>query len=96
MKAKRKAVSEEEIDRIVISQADNETAWGKPVKVRRTKLTSVSIPAALAALQSQQANTNALNLVALSLRAIPPRREMQAISFVNTRLLCHFMPRKDN
>jgi len=49
MKVKRKVMSEEEIDRIVIAQADNETAWGKHVKVRRAKSTSVSIPAALAA-----------------------------------------------
>ena len=42
-------MSEEEIDRIVVSQADNETAWEKPVKVRRKKSTSVLIPAALAA-----------------------------------------------
>jgi hypothetical protein len=49
MKVKRKVMSEEEIERIVIAQADNDTAWGKPVKVRRAKSTSVSIPAALAA-----------------------------------------------
>jgi hypothetical protein len=49
MKRKRKVVSEEEIDRIVIAQADNETAWEKPFKVRRTKTASVLIPAALAA-----------------------------------------------
>ena len=49
MKAKRKVMSEEEIDRIVIAQADKETAWEKPVKVRRTEATSVLIPAALAA-----------------------------------------------
>jgi hypothetical protein len=49
MKAKRKVMSEKEIDRIVIARADNETAWEKPVKVRRTKSTSVLIPAALAA-----------------------------------------------
>ena len=49
MKAKRKIRSEEEIDRIVTAQADDETAWGKPVKVRRSKSTSVSIPGALAA-----------------------------------------------
>ena len=48
MKAKRKVMSEEEIDRIVTAQADDETAWEKPVKVRRSKSTSVSIPAALA------------------------------------------------
>jgi len=42
-------MSEEEIDRIVIAQADNKTAWEKPLEVRRTKSTSVLIPAALAA-----------------------------------------------
>jgi hypothetical protein len=49
MKAKRKAMSEEEIDRVVISQADRDTAWEKPVKAHRAKSTSVLIPAALAA-----------------------------------------------
>ena len=49
MKARRQVMTEEEIDRIVISQADNETAWEKPVKVGRTKSTSISIPAALVA-----------------------------------------------
>lgn len=49
MKTKHKIKTEEEIDRLVIAQADNEAAWGKPVKARRPKLTSVSLPAALAA-----------------------------------------------
>lgn len=42
-------MTEEEIDRIVIAQADNEKAWGNPVKVRRTKSKSFAWPAALAA-----------------------------------------------
>ena len=42
-------MSEEEKDRIVVSQADNETAWEKPLKIRTAKSTSVLIPAALAA-----------------------------------------------
>ena len=49
MKAKRKVMSEEEIDRSVIAQANKETAWEKPVKIRRKEATSVLIPAALAA-----------------------------------------------
>lgn len=49
MKTKRKVMTEEEIDRMVIAQAEDKTAWEKPVRVRRTKLTSVSLPATLAA-----------------------------------------------
>lgn len=40
--------SEAEIDRIVIAQADDDSAWEKPVRVRRTKPTTVTIPAELA------------------------------------------------
>lgn len=46
--SKRK-LTEKEIDRVVVSQADDDSAWGKPVHVRRTKPASVSIPAELAA-----------------------------------------------
>lgn len=49
MKTKRKIMSEEEIDRAVVARADDESAWEKPVKVRRPKSTSVTLPSALAA-----------------------------------------------
>jgi hypothetical protein len=42
-------LSEEDIDKIVIAQAGDDSAWGKPVQVRRLKPTSLSIPAELAA-----------------------------------------------
>lgn len=38
-----------EIDRIVVSQAGDDSAWSKPVRVRRSKPTSMSIPGELAA-----------------------------------------------
>ena len=41
-------MTEEEIDRIVIVQADNESAWEKPVKMRKSKSTSVMLPSDLA------------------------------------------------
>ena len=44
----KKKLSEQEIDRLVIAQADDDTAWSKPVHVRKTKPASVSIPAELA------------------------------------------------
>ncbi len=45
----KKKLSEQEIDRLVIAQADDDTAWSKPVRVRKTRPASVSIPAELAA-----------------------------------------------
>ena len=41
--------SESEIDKIVESQANDDSAWEKPVLMHRTKPASLSIPAELAA-----------------------------------------------
>ena len=41
--------TEAEIDRLVVSQAEDEAAWGKPVHVRKAKPGSLSIPPELAA-----------------------------------------------
>jgi hypothetical protein len=41
-------LSEEEIDRLVIAQAGNDSAWGKPFRVRKAKSSAVSLPAELA------------------------------------------------
>jgi hypothetical protein len=38
-----------EVDAIVESQADDDSAWEKPIKVKRARLASLSIPAKLAA-----------------------------------------------
>ena len=48
-KKSKKNLSEQEIDRLVVAQADNNSAWGKPVRVHRTKSAALSIPAGLAA-----------------------------------------------
>jgi hypothetical protein len=48
-KSTRKRFSEEEIDELVESQAEEGSAWGKPIKVRRTKPTALFLPAELAA-----------------------------------------------
>jgi hypothetical protein len=44
-----KRLTEEEIDKIVIDQAENRSAWGKPVRVTRPKGSSLTIPSDLAA-----------------------------------------------
>jgi hypothetical protein len=48
MKKRVKLSSESEIDKLVITQADDESAWEKPERVRRSKSASVSIPADVA------------------------------------------------
>ena len=37
MKTKRKNISEEEIDEIVIAQAENDSVWEKPTRARKSK-----------------------------------------------------------
>jgi hypothetical protein len=40
---------EEEIDELVEAQASDDSAWDNPIRVRRTKSSSVSLPSDLAA-----------------------------------------------
>lgn len=48
MSKRARNLSEEEIDRLVIADADRDAAWGKPIRVRRGKTSAVSLPAELA------------------------------------------------
>ena len=48
-KEKARRLSEQEIDQIVAAQADNDLAWERPIRVRKSKPASLSIPANLAA-----------------------------------------------
>ena len=45
---KTQPLTEPEIDQIVVAQADDDAAWGKPVRVRKTKTARVPLPSALA------------------------------------------------
>ena len=45
----KRNLSEQEIDQVVVAQASDDSAWEKPIRVRRTKPASLSIPADLAA-----------------------------------------------
>ena len=49
MKSTKKQLTEQEIDNIVESQAEDDSAWGKPIQVRKARSASLSIPAELAA-----------------------------------------------
>ena len=48
MKKKTTQKSDNEIDKLVTAQADDDSAWEKPVLVRRSKSEAVSIPAEVA------------------------------------------------
>lgn len=45
----KKKLSEKDIDQLIIAQAKDDAAWGKPVRVQRAKPAALSIPADLAA-----------------------------------------------
>lgn len=49
MKPKRKVLTDEEIDSAVIGQTEDDSCWEKPVKVLKSKSTSLALPSALAA-----------------------------------------------
>ncbi|MGH7493882.1 MAG: hypothetical protein ACREOO_16005 [bacterium] len=46
---KSKTLSDDQIDKIVIAQADDDSAWEKPIRVRKSKRTSVPVSPVLAA-----------------------------------------------
>ncbi|NUO78979.1 hypothetical protein HUU05_02805 [candidate division KSB1 bacterium] len=47
-KHKDKILSERAIDKIVVAQADDDSAWEKPVRVRRAKPAALPLPSELA------------------------------------------------
>ena len=49
IKGKTKDLSEEEIDRNVVAQADDDSAWEKPIRVRKAKPATLSLPSELIA-----------------------------------------------
>ena len=48
MKKNTTRKSDKEIDELVVAQADDDAAWEKPVRARRSKSEAVSIPAEVA------------------------------------------------
>ncbi len=43
----RKRLSENEIDKVLVAQAEDDSAWDGPIRVRRNKAASLSIPSEL-------------------------------------------------
>ncbi len=83
---KRTKLTEQEIDQIVVSQAEDDTAWEKPVRVRRTKPASVSIPPELAARAAFLAQAHRKKSLEEWLRHIIEERiELEEAAFVGVK-----------
>ena len=82
----KKTLSDTEIDRMVVSQANDNLAWEKPVRVRKAKSASVSIPpklAARAAFLAQLHRTK--NMEEWLTRVIEERIELEEAAFLGVK-----------
>ena len=85
-KDKTKKLSEQEIDQIVVAQANEDSAWEKPVRVRRTKPASLSIPADLAARAAFLAQLHRTkNVEEWLTHVIQERVELEEAAFVGVK-----------
>ena len=87
-KAKRKGIklSEEDIDKRVIAQADDDSAWEKPVRVKRVRASSLSLPGDLAARAAFLAKLHREGRVDEWLaRIIRERIELEEVAFVEAK-----------
>jgi hypothetical protein len=81
-KQRRNRFSEKEIDGMVESQAEEDSAWEKPVKVRRAKSTALSLPAELAARAAFLARLHReKNVEEWLSRIIKERVELEEVAF---------------
>ncbi|MEK6284386.1 MAG: hypothetical protein AABO57_01440 [Acidobacteriota bacterium] len=85
-KPTRKQLTEEEIDEIVESQADDDSAWEKPIRVRRAKPGSVFLPPELAARVAFLAKLHREKNVGDWLtRVIKERVELEEVAFTEAK-----------
>lgn len=81
-----KKFSEEEIDKIVVKQADKDSAWEEPIHVRKKKLTSLSVPAEIAARAAFLAKLHReTNIEEWLIHIIRERIEIEEIAFVEAK-----------
>ena len=78
----RKQLSQVGIDKLVEFQAEEDTAWEKPINVRRTKSAALSLPAELAARAAFLARLHREKNVGEWLaRIIKERVELEEVAF---------------
>ncbi len=82
----KKKLFEEEIDKIVVERADDDSAWEAPVHIRKTKPTSLSVPAKLAARAAFLARLHReMNIEKWLMRIIQERIEIEEVAFVEAK-----------
>jgi len=86
MKSKKRSgrnqFSEEQIDKLVESQAEEDSAWEKPIHVHRAKPTALSLPAELAARAAFLARLHReKNVEEWLARIIKERVELEEVAF---------------
>lgn len=82
----KQKLTEKEIDRKVIAEADDETAWGKAVRVKKTKPASLSIPPDLASRAAFLTKLHRKNTVEEWLtRIIQERIELEEAAFAGAK-----------
>jgi hypothetical protein len=81
-----KSLSEQVIDQIVTAQAHDDAAWGKPIRVQRAALASLSLPADLAARAAFLAQLHRTKSVEEWLtRVIQERVDLEEAAFVGVK-----------
>lgn len=86
-KKKKAAIPrQDEIDRFVISQSDEDSAWEAPIQVKRTRTASLSIPGELAARASFLARLHReAGIDKWVERVIRERVELEELAFVEAK-----------
>ena len=83
---KKPALSSEQVDRMVIARAGDDSAWEKPVRVRRVRAASLSIPGELAARAAFLAKLHHEERLDHWLaRIIRERVELEEVAFLETK-----------
>ncbi len=83
---KGRKATEEEIDRIVVEKADDDSAWEAPIEVRRAKSDMISIPPGLAARAAFLAQVHrASGVEEWVMRVIQERIEMEEVAFAQAK-----------
>jgi hypothetical protein len=86
IKAIERQVSEEEIDKIIVAQADVDASWERPVHVRRKSPASLAISGELAARAAFLARLHRERKVEEWLeRIIRERIELEEVAFVKAK-----------
>jgi len=84
-KKKNSSPDQDVIDQMVVSQANDDSAWGVPVRVRRSKTASLSIPGELAARASFLAKLHRAGVDSWVENIVRERVELEEFAFAEAK-----------